>query len=30
VEFHDPERPDNLPALKSLTNWPAFNPRDAR
>jgi hypothetical protein len=29
-EFHYPERPVNLPELKPLANWPAFNPRDAR
>jgi hypothetical protein len=29
-EFHYPERPENLPALKPLKNWPAFSPRDAR
>jgi hypothetical protein len=29
-EFHCPERPQNLPLLKPLENWPKFNPRDAR
>jgi hypothetical protein len=29
-EFHYPERPENLPVLKPLTNWPKFNPRDVR
>lgn len=29
-EFHYPERPENLPELKPLTNWPPLNPRDAR
>ena len=29
-EFHYPERPKNLPILKPLKNWPAFNPRDVR
>jgi hypothetical protein len=30
TEFHYPERPENLPSLKPLENWPKFNPRDAR
>jgi len=29
-EFHYPERPENLPMLKPLANWPKFNPRDVR
>jgi len=27
-EFHYPPRPENLPSLKPLTNWPKFNPRN--
>ena len=30
TEFHYPERPENLPSLKPLENWPKFNPRDLR
>jgi hypothetical protein len=30
TEFHYPERPENLPALKPLENWPKSNPRDLR
>ena len=30
TEFHYPERPDNLPSLKPLENWPKFNPRNLR
>jgi hypothetical protein len=30
TEFHYPERPADLPALKPLENWPKFNPRDTR
>jgi hypothetical protein len=30
TEFHFPERPENLPSLKPLKNWPKFNPRDVR
>jgi len=30
TEFHYPERPAILPALKPLENWPKFNPRDTR
>ena len=30
TEFHYPERPQNLPSLKPIENWPKFNPRDAR
>jgi hypothetical protein len=29
-EFHYPERPQNLPSLKPLQNWPKFNPRNLR
>ncbi len=29
-EFHFPERPENLPELKPLKNWPEISPRDAR
>jgi hypothetical protein len=28
TEFHYPERPENLPALKPLENWPKSNQRD--
>lgn len=30
TEFHYPERPANLPALKPLESWPKSNPRDLR
>jgi len=30
TEFHYPERPENLPSLKPLENWPKFNPRNVR
>jgi hypothetical protein len=30
TEFHYPERPKDLPAMKSLKNWPKFDPRNAR
>ncbi|HJU03857.1 MAG TPA: hypothetical protein VJ692_01805 [Nitrospiraceae bacterium] len=30
TEFHYPERPENLPELKPLENWPKSNPRDLR
>ena len=30
TEFHYPERPENLPSLKPLKNWPKFNPRNVR
>jgi hypothetical protein len=30
TEFHYAERPENLPALKPLENWPKSNPRDLR
>jgi hypothetical protein len=30
TEFHFPERPENLPSLKPLENWPKFNPRNLR
>jgi len=30
TEFHFPERPENLPSLKPLENWPKFNPRNVR
>ncbi len=30
TEFHYPERPENLPSLKPLKNWPKFNPRNLR
>ncbi|MCK1708397.1 MULTISPECIES: hypothetical protein [unclassified Bradyrhizobium] len=30
TEFHFPERPENLPALKPLENWPKSDPRDLR
>jgi hypothetical protein len=30
TEFHYPERPENLPALKPLEKWPKSNPRDLR
>jgi hypothetical protein len=30
TEFHYPERPENLPALKPLENRPKSNPRDLR
>jgi len=30
TEFHFPERPENLPSLKPLKNWPKFNPRNVR
>ena len=30
TEFHYPERPENLPSLKPLENWPKFNPRNLR
>jgi hypothetical protein len=30
TEFQNPERPENLPSLKPLENWPKFNPRDPR
>ncbi|MET4036382.1 MULTISPECIES: hypothetical protein [unclassified Bradyrhizobium] len=30
TEFHYPERPENLPALKPLESWPKSNPRDLR
>ena len=29
-EFHYPERPESLPSLKPLENWPKLNPRDLR
>jgi hypothetical protein len=29
-EFHYPERPRDLPQMKPLKNWPAFDPRKAR
>jgi hypothetical protein len=29
-EFHYPERPKDLPQMKPLKNWPAFDPRKAR
>lgn len=29
-EFHYPERPKDLPAMKPLENWPAFDPKNAR
>jgi hypothetical protein len=30
TEFRYPERPENLPALKPLENWPKSNQRDLR
>jgi hypothetical protein len=30
TEFHYPERPTNLPAVKPLQNWPKSNGRDPR
>jgi hypothetical protein len=30
TEFHYPERPKDLPPMKPLKNWPAFDPRKAR
>src|SRR6185437_16609489 len=30
TEFHYPERPENLPSLKPLENWPKLKPRDLR
>ncbi|MEY9459692.1 hypothetical protein ABH973_000105 [Bradyrhizobium ottawaense] len=30
TEFHYPERPENLPSLKSLENRPKFSPRTLR
>ncbi|MGY3413645.1 hypothetical protein ACVWZV_009812 [Bradyrhizobium sp. GM5.1] len=30
TEFHYPEPPENLPALKPLANWPKSDPRDLR
>jgi hypothetical protein len=29
-EFHYPERPKDLPQMKPLENWPAFDPKKAR
>jgi len=29
-EFHYPERPKDLPLMKSLDKWPRFDPRNAR
>jgi hypothetical protein len=29
-EFHYPDRPKDLPALKPLKGWPKFDPRNAR
>lgn len=29
-EFHSPDRPERLPSLKPLSNWPVFNLRDVR
>jgi hypothetical protein len=30
TEFHFPERPKDLPPMKSFKNWPKFDPRKAR
>ena len=30
TEFHYLERPEDLPSLKPLENWPKFNPRNLR
>ncbi|SCB45368.1 hypothetical protein GA0061098_101132 [Bradyrhizobium shewense] len=30
TEFHYPQRPENLPVLKPLENWPKSNPRNLR